>query len=127
MNSVLFCSYNIISFLFEQFSLVIKYGKCEVFHLSRFHDIFDPPPIDISQFGGFILKPKDTWKYLGFIFDRKLFDSISSSMLTKLCQQSNAWKCLEILLKVFFLTRNISFIELVYYLLHYMSSLYSTQ
>ena len=60
MNSVLFCSYNIISFLFEQFSLVIKYGKCEVFHLSRFHDIFDPPPIDISQFGGFILKPKDT-------------------------------------------------------------------
>jgi len=31
-----------------------------------------PPSLDLSDIGSLILKPKDTWKYLGFIFNRKL-------------------------------------------------------
>ena len=34
-NVNLFYSYNIILFLFNQFSLVIKYNKLKVFHFSR--------------------------------------------------------------------------------------------
>jgi len=34
-NTNIFCSYNIISSLFNQFGLVIKYDKSEVFYFSR--------------------------------------------------------------------------------------------
>jgi len=30
------------------------------------------PPLDLSPLEGPILQPKDSWKYLGFIFDHKL-------------------------------------------------------
>ena len=43
-----------------------------MFHFNRSHGFFNPPPLDLSSIGGPILRPKDTWKYLGFIFDRKL-------------------------------------------------------
>ena len=72
-NSHLFYSYNIISSLLEQFGLVIEYRKSEIFHFSKLHGLFNPPPLDLSHFRGSILKPKDTWKYLGFIFNRKSF------------------------------------------------------
>ena len=36
-NSVLFCSYNIVSPLFNQFGLVIKHSKTEVFYFSRLY------------------------------------------------------------------------------------------
>jgi len=42
-NSFLFCSYNIISFLFDQFGLIVKHGKSEVFHFSRSIRDFEPP------------------------------------------------------------------------------------
>jgi len=71
-NSHLFYSYNIILFLFEQFGVVIKYRKSEVFHFSRLHGPFNPPSLDFSYIGGPILQPKDTWQYLGFILERKL-------------------------------------------------------
>ena len=41
-TSYLFCSYNVFSFLFNQFSLVIKYRKTEIFHFSRVHRVFNP-------------------------------------------------------------------------------------
>ena len=71
-NSHLFCSYNILSKLLDSFGLVIEHSKTEIFHFSRSQDVFNPPPLDLSSLGGPILQPKDSWKYLGFIFDRKL-------------------------------------------------------
>jgi len=71
-NSNLFCSYNVMSSLLKQFELVIKYRKTEVFHFSRSHRMFNPPLLNLTMLGGSILHPKETWWYLGFIFDRKL-------------------------------------------------------
>jgi len=70
--SRLYCSYNILTNLLEKFGLVVKHSKTEIFHFNRFHGIFNPPPLDLSPLGGNALLPSNTWKYLGFIFDRKL-------------------------------------------------------
>ena len=72
LNFFLFCSYNIVSFLLEKFSLILEHGKMEVFHFSRSHGTFNPPLLDLSTLGGPSLRPRDTWRYLGFIFNRKL-------------------------------------------------------
>jgi len=71
-NSLLFCSYNIISSLLSRFGLIVEHSKTEVFHFTRLHRLFNPPPLDLSFIDGSMLYPKDTWKYLGFIFNRKL-------------------------------------------------------
>ena len=71
-NSHLFCSYNVLSKLLDSFGLIIKHVKTEIFHFNRSHGVFNPPPLDLSPIGGPILCSKDTWKYLGFIFDQKL-------------------------------------------------------
>jgi len=71
-NSHLFCSYNILSNLLDSFGLIIEHSKTEIFHFNRSHGLFNPPPLDLSPLGGPILCPKDSWRYLGFIFDRKL-------------------------------------------------------
>jgi len=70
-NSSLFCSHNIISFLLEQFRLVIEHRKSKVLFFQIAWPL-QPAPLDLSHFRGPILKPKVIWKYLGFIFDRKL-------------------------------------------------------
>ena len=72
LNSFLFCSYNIASLLLEKFGLIMEYRKTEVFHFSRSHGAFDPLLLNLSILGSLILHPRETWKYLGFIFDRKL-------------------------------------------------------
>ena len=59
-NSNLFCSYNIISFLLEQFRLVIEHRKMELFHFSRLYGMFNPPPLDLTMLGGSILHLKKT-------------------------------------------------------------------
>ena len=71
-NSCLYCSYNILINLLEKFSLVIEHSKTEIFHFNRSHDIFNPPLLNLSLLDGNILRPNNTWKYLRFIFDRKL-------------------------------------------------------
>ena len=71
-NYLLFCSYNIASILLKKFRLIIEYAKTEVFHFSRLDGILNPLLLDLSTLGGLILHSKETWKYLGFIFDRKL-------------------------------------------------------
>jgi len=72
LNSCLYCSYNILTNLLKKFDFVVEHFKTEIFHFNRSHDIFNPPPLDLSLLGGNILQPNNTWKYLGFIFDRKL-------------------------------------------------------
>ena len=71
-NSQLFCSYNVLSKLLDSFGLIIEHSKTEIFHFSRSQGLFNLPPLDFSPLGGPILYPKDSWKYLGFIFDYKL-------------------------------------------------------
>ena len=71
-NSQLFCSYNILSNLLSDFGLVIEHGKTEIFHFNRLHGVFNPPSLDLSPLRGPILCPKNTLKYLGFLFSRKL-------------------------------------------------------
>ena len=71
-NSHLFSSYNVASQLLLKFGLLVEHSKTEVFHFSRSHNNFNPPPLDLSSIGGPSLVPKDTWQYLEFIFDRKL-------------------------------------------------------
>ena len=72
LNSQLFCSYNVLSRLLNKFGLNIKYSKTEMFHFNRSHGTLNPPPLNLLPLGGPILHPKNSWKYLGFIFDRKL-------------------------------------------------------
>ena len=71
-NSHLFCSYNVLTKLLNSFGLVIEHSKTEIFHFSRSQGVFNPPPLNLSPIGGPILRSKDSWRYLGFIFDRKL-------------------------------------------------------
>ena len=61
-----------MSNLLDKFGLVAEHLKTEVFHFSRMHSPFNPPPLDLSPLGGPILSLKNLWKYLGFIFNRKL-------------------------------------------------------
>ena len=58
-NAVLYCSYNIISSLFNQFGLTIKYEKSEVFHFSRIIKKTKYPLLDLRLTNRAILKPKD--------------------------------------------------------------------
>ena len=71
-NSHLFCSYNILTKLLDKFGLIIEHSKTEIFHFNRSYGFFNPPLLDLSTIGGSTLHPKDSWKYLEFIFDRKL-------------------------------------------------------
>ena len=71
-NTNLFCCYNIISSLLIKCELVVEHGKTDIFHFSRSHGTFNLPPLNLSPLGSPVLLPKDTWKYLGFIFDHKL-------------------------------------------------------
>jgi len=50
----------------------MEHSKTENFHFSRLIGSFNPSSLDLSPIGGPILHPKETWKYLGFISDRKL-------------------------------------------------------
>jgi len=71
-NSHLFYSYNIISSILDKFDLVLEHEKMEVFHFSRAQGTFNPPSLDLSMISSPTLNFKDTWRYLGFIFNRKL-------------------------------------------------------
>ena len=89
-NSCLFCSYNVMMKLLEKFGLIVEHSKTEVFHFNRSHGIFNPPPLDLTPIGGSVLRPKNTWKYLGFIFNRKLvfrqhIDFYSNKMMSTVC------------------------------------------
>jgi len=71
-NSHLFYNYNVMTKLLDKFGLIVEHSKTEVFHFSRSQDLFNPLPLNLSPLENPILTPKSLWKYLGFIFDRKL-------------------------------------------------------
>jgi len=71
-NAHLFSSYNVAFNLLSKFGLLVEHSKTEIFHFSRSHGILNTPLLDLSTIGSPILHPKETWRYLGFIFDRKL-------------------------------------------------------
>ena len=68
-NANIFCSYNIISSILLKYGLIIEHEKTDIFHFSRSHGTFNPPPLNLTLIGGPLLLPKETWRYLGFIFD----------------------------------------------------------
>ena len=59
-NANLLCNYNIILSLLTNCSLVVEHGKTDIFHFSRSHGAFNPPPLDLSTLGSSILLPKET-------------------------------------------------------------------
>ena len=71
-NSQLYCSYNVLTNLLEKFGLVVEHSKTKIFHFNKSHGSFNPPYLNLSPLGGNILQPNETWKYLRFIFNRKL-------------------------------------------------------
>ena len=71
-NACLFSSYNVASQLLSKFYLLVEHLKTKVFYFSRLHGSFNPPPLDLSSVSRSSLVPKDTWRYLGFIFNRRL-------------------------------------------------------
>ena len=60
----------ISSFCFYSISLNSLLNK--IFHFSKSYRTFNFPPLDLGLFEGLILCSKDTWRYLGFIFNKKL-------------------------------------------------------
>jgi len=58
-NSLLFCSYNVVSSLLEKFGLILEHGKMEVFYFSRLHGVFNPPPLSLSEIGSLSLIFRD--------------------------------------------------------------------
>ena len=72
LKANLFYSYNVISSILSKYSLIIEYGKTDVFYFTRSHGTYNPPPLNLTPIGGPSLLPKETWRYLGFIFDCKL-------------------------------------------------------
>jgi len=54
-NANLFSSYNIISFLFNQFGLTIEHSKSKVFYFSKATKNFDSPPLDLGLLDSLLL------------------------------------------------------------------------
>jgi len=57
-NSLLFCSYNVISNLLSKFGLIVEHSKIKVFHFSRSHGLFNSPPLNLSSISSPILYHK---------------------------------------------------------------------
>jgi len=94
-NLHLFCSYNVMSNLLDKFGLIVEHSKTEVFHFSRSHGPLNHSSLDLSPLEGPILTPKNSWKYLSFIFNRKLtfhqhIDFYSNKVLSSV-------KCMKLL------------------------------
>jgi len=71
-NTNLFYSYSIILSLLLKYELIIEHRKTDVFYFSRSHSTFNPSLLNLSSIGGPSLLLKETWRYLGFIFNCKL-------------------------------------------------------
>ena len=121
LNSYLFYSYNVLTKLLDKFGLIIEHSKTETFHFNRTHRVFNLPLLNLSPFGGPILYPKDSWKYLGFIFNRKLiFYQYINYYSNKAISTSNTWSSLEIHCKESTQSKNAYCIDVTYFPSLYM-------
>jgi len=90
----LLCSYNIMSKILIDASLVMEHSKTELFHFTRARHPPNPS-IDLSLEGGSVISPKPIWQYLGFYFDHKLnFNYHTHFYATKYLFTLNAMKML---------------------------------
>ena len=83
--SFLLCSYNIMSKILLDTSLIMEYSKTELFHFTRARHLPNPS-INLTSVGGSIISPKPIWQYLGFYFDCKLnfnYHTLSQKVTTK--------------------------------------------
>jgi len=120
-NCCLFYSYNIITNLLEKYSLIVEHSKTEVFYFNKSQGTFNPPPLDLSSIRGNILQPKNMWKYLGFIFNRKLFFHQHVNFYSN--KAMSIVKCMKILSNLnqgINPTQSVFSIGLVFFPLHYM-------
>jgi len=60
LNTNHFCSYNVILFILLKYSLIIEYGKTDVFHFTRSYGTYNPPPLDLTPIGSPLLLLKKT-------------------------------------------------------------------
>jgi len=75
--------------LLKKFGLIIEYRRTEVFHFSRLYGAFDPLLLDLTILRGLILQSKNTWWYLGFIFDSMLIFMPTGDINNQI--HENAW------------------------------------
>ena len=61
-NLFLFCSYNIVSSLLDQFGLAIEHKKTKVFYFSRSHRDFNLSLLDLSSIRSPTLTPRTIWQ-----------------------------------------------------------------
>ena len=71
-NANLFYSYNVILSILLKYGFIIEHGKTNVFHFTRSHGTFNPPPLNLTPISGPSHLPKEIGKYLDFIFNHKL-------------------------------------------------------
>ena len=94
LSNSLLCSYNIISKILINASLIMEHNKTEIFYFTRARH---PPnlSIDLTSVGGPIINPKPIWRYLGFFFNWKLnFHYHTHFYATKCLSTLNAMKML---------------------------------
>ena len=114
-NAHLFYNYNVISFFLDQFGLIIKHGKTEIFYFSKLHSIFNSPPTSVNLKALF-LNPKIYGNILVlFLIENFCSDNTLNFTWTKHCQLSRVWKYLAILYEAYFFSKNIFYIKPVYY------------
>jgi len=93
--SFLLCSYNIMSKILLNTSLIIEHSKTELFHFTRARHPPNPS-INLSSIGGSVISPKPILCYLEFYFDHKLnFHYHMHFYATKCLSTLNAIKMLE--------------------------------
>jgi len=93
-NSLLLCSYNIISKILIDAGLIMEHSKTELFHFTRARHPPNPS-INLSSVGGSVISPKPIWRHLGFYFDRKLnFNYHTHFYATKCLSTLSAMKML---------------------------------
>ena len=85
----LLCSYNIMSKILLDISLVMEHSKTKLFYFTRAQHPLNPS-IDFSSVEGPVISPKPILHYLGFYFNHKLiciFMPLNASL------SSMPWKC----------------------------------
>jgi len=90
----LLCSYNIMSKILIDASLIMEHSKTKLFHFTRAHHSPNPS-INLSLVGGPVISLKPIWQYLGFYFDRRLnFNYHTHFYATKCLSTLSAMKIL---------------------------------